>query len=361
MRKYVFLLLVFLSSYAYAQLNDERVLYIIDNVPILETPDEEGSEIANEDIELLQVITDIEKIKALGYDSTFQKVIIITTKAFAKRPAAVKLIPSTKNMTRKNGQWFLKDADKPYTGQFIDYFMNGNIQGEGMLKDGLVNGVRTVYYPNGNKRYFYTYLNGVQNGDSEEYFKTGILKQKGSFKENKETGLWQVFYSTGKLKRQSNFVQNKQDLPREELKFYALLQKGKDLMKANENPSAVKRFDEANKIIAGYADLLFCRGTAKLNTFDFDNAIIDFDNAIEIEPLYMEAISNRAFARIRKYEFKDQRLLSKNKEVTILAVKDKVVIPKEDLDKICADLNLGYQLGDRVPMLLDAIKQYCPN
>ncbi len=73
----------------------------------------------------------------------------------------------------------------------------------------------------------------------------------------------------------------------------------------------------------------------------------------------MEAISNRAFARLRKYEFKGSKVLSKNQDVTIMAAKDKAPIPREDLDKICADLNLRYELGDRKPMIMDAINTYC--
>jgi len=51
------------------------------------------------------------------------------------------------------------------------------------------------------------------------------------------------------------------------------------------------------------------RGTAKLNLLDFDNSVADFDKAVELEPLYMEAISNRAFSRLRKYQLKDSRTL----------------------------------------------------
>ena len=187
----------------------------------------------------------------------------------------------------------------------------------------------------------------------------GKLKQKGSFIDEKETGLWQVFYSTGKIKRQSTFVNNKQEAPKEEIRFYTLFDKALSLMKDEDYTAAIKKLDDGAKLNPGYADLYFYRGAAKLDNFDFDNAITDLDKAIEIEPLYMEAISNRAFARMRKYEFKDSRTLSKTKEVTILATKDKAPIPKDDQDKICADLKLGYELGDRKPMITDAISRYC--
>ncbi len=117
--------------------------------------------------------------------------------------------------------------------------------------------------------------------------------------------------------------------------------------------------NEAIKINPYYADTYFYRGTAELDNFDFDNAVIDFDKALELEPMYMEAVSNRAFARLRKFQFKNSRTLSKNSEVTILATKDKVDIPKPELEKICADLNLGYELGDHKAMVTDAIKNYC--
>jgi hypothetical protein len=73
----------------------------------------------------------------------------------------------------------------------------------------------------------------------------------------------------------------------------------------------------------------------------------------------MESLSNRAFARLRKYEFKDSRTLSKNSGVTVLAAKDKVEIPQEEKIKICSDLKKGLELGDNKPMILDALKKYC--
>ena len=73
----------------------------------------------------------------------------------------------------------------------------------------------------------------------------------------------------------------------------------------------------------------------------------------------MESLSNRAFARLRKYEFKNSRTLSKGNGVTVLASKDKVEIPKDEQEKVCVDLNKGYQLGDTKPMIVDAMKNYC--
>jgi hypothetical protein len=63
--------------------------------------------------------------------------------------------------------------------------------------------------------------------------------------------------------------------------------------------------------------------------------------------------------RLRKYQLKNSRTISRSNGVTVLAAKDRVEIPKDELEKMCADLNKGYQLGDTGPMILDAIKNYC--
>ncbi|MES2268091.1 MAG: toxin-antitoxin system YwqK family antitoxin [Bacteroidota bacterium] len=346
-----------LSASCFAQ-TQERILFIVDGIPVIDDPknDEQPS---NGDIDHIKIVTDTAQINEIGYKGKIDKIVYITTKAYLLRSDADKLIPSTKLMTRTNGLWQLNGSNTPYTGPFIDYFMNGSKEGEGTFKNGLIDGIRTVYFPNGNKRYFYTYANGIENGASEEYFRNGNLKQKGSFINKKEVGLWQIYYSTGKLKRESTFINNKQAISKEDEKFYAILDKGIILMREEEYDSAVKRLNDAEKLKQGYADLYFYRGTAKLDLLDFENALIDLNKAIEIEPLYMEAIANRAFTRLRKYQFKDSRTLSNNNQITVLAAKDKVLIPKDEQEKICADLNLAYSLGDDKKMILDAMKEYC--
>jgi antitoxin component YwqK of YwqJK toxin-antitoxin module len=359
MNKFVFcILLFFCLGTAFAQTTENRILYFIDNVPVIDEPGEDDN-VVNDDIDHVTVVTDVDKIKELGYNGKIDKIIYVFTKAALLRTPEAKLIPTTKAMAKKNGAWYATGSETPYSGPFIDYFMNGKIQGEGTLKNGIIEGIRTVYYPNSNKRYFYTYTNGIQYGLCEEYFTTGKLKQKGNWENGKQAGVWQVFYSDGKLKRESTFINNRQDIPKEKMKFFDLLEKSLTLMKEDEYSGAIKKLNDAEKLNLDYADLYFYRGTAKMDNYDFDNAVADFDKAIAIEPLYMEAISNRAFARLRKFEFKNSRTLSKNSEVTILGVKDKVEIPKEEQEKICADLNRGYELGDHKPMIIDAIKTYC--
>ncbi|HEY3403641.1 MAG TPA: tetratricopeptide repeat protein [Ohtaekwangia sp.] len=359
MRKLILYLLTFFSIVTYGQGPEERVLYVIDSVAIIDDPGEDEGTISETDIETLTVVTNKVDIERHGYKE-LDKIIFIITKEYAKRPDELKKIPTTKKMERRNGQWYLSKSTVPYSGQFIDYFFNGKKQGDGTLKDGVLDGRRNVYYQNGNLSYYTHYVNGIETGESKEYFMNGTLHQEGSFKNGKDDGLWKEWYSTGTLKRQTEFKEGQViGATKEHDKFHKLLSSGITMFRDGNYQGAIKSYDKALELNPNYSDAYFHRGTAYLNDFKFDEAVKDFDKAIELEPLYMEAISNRAFARLRKYEFKNSRTLSKSSGVTVLASKDKVEIPKDELDKICADLKKGIELGDNKPMILDAQKTYC--
>ncbi|QEC52675.1 hypothetical protein EDD80_107136 [Anseongella ginsenosidimutans] len=98
--------------------------------------------------------------------------------------------------------------------------------------------------------------------------------------------------------------------------------------------------------------------TMKLNDFQFDEAIADFDRTLEIEPYFTNAYANRAFAIIRKYEFGSSRKLSQSKDIQIIASKE-VKIPESDLMKICKDLHKAISLGDDSQMVLEALEKHC--
>lgn len=351
------LVLMLFCSVSFAQEKKERILYIVDSIPIIKEPKDE-EQITEADIYNAEVITDEKKINSMGHFFT-DKIIMLTTKAYAARPEALKALPRRALMEKKDGAMYVKGAMKPYSGKFIDYYMNGNIKAEGTMLYGLLNGTTTAYYVNGNKRYFMNHQADIGYGPTEDYFINGKLKARGKYRNGEEDGIWQEFYSTGKLKSEINYSLSKKELPKEVLRFYELLSRAETLIKEKDYKTLIKKMDEAVLLNAGYADVYFYRGNAKFNLFDFDSAIADFDKAIELEPLYMEALSSRGFARLRKYEFKDSKTLSKTKEVTVMVAKDNVPVPKEDQDKICADLKLGYELGDRKPMIVDAMKRYC--
>jgi tetratricopeptide (TPR) repeat protein len=358
MRKIIFCVLTIISLVSYGQGTEERVLYVVDSIPIINDPGEEEGTLTENDIEILTVVTNKADIEKHGYKD-LDKIIFIITREYFKRPVELRNIPTVKQMERKTGKWYFKGSSIPYSGQFIDYYFNGKKQGEGILKAGVLEGLRTVYNPDGTISYYENYINGIENGESKEYFQNGELHQEGAYKNGKEDGLWKEWYSTGQLKRQTEFKEGKVLSTKEDGKFHSLFSKGIQLFNEGNYSGAIKNYDKSIELNPNYSDVYFHRSRAYLYDLKFDQALIDCDRAIELEPMYMEAYSNRAFVRIRKHELQNSRTLSKSSGVTVLATKDKVEIPKDELEKICSDLSKGIQLGDNKPMILDAQKTYC--
>ena len=284
-------------------------------------------------------------------------------------------------MEKKNGAFLFRS--NLYSGQFIDYYYSGRKQGEGTFLNGKLNGHRKMYYQNGKLAMERDYKDGIENGFENEYYEDGSLKQKGEFVNGKEEGIWESFYPNGQVKLRSKyksgevfdtatkyystgkvkeivFIKNGKVIPDPSLvKINQLMTKSNESNKEGDTKAAIKYCSKVIELDSTYAAAYFSRGTIKLNEFQFDEAIADFDKALKFEPLMEFALANRAFARIRKYQFASSRTLSKNSEVTVLASKDKVPIPEAEQEKICNDLQKAVFLGDKTKMITEALSDYC--
>jgi len=163
----------------------------------------------------------------------------------------------------------------------------------------------------------------------------------------------------GKIKEKI-FIKGDKVIPDPNLvKLNQLMDKSNQSNKEGDTKAAIKYCSKAIELDSTFADAYFARGTIKLNDFKFDDAIADFDKALKLEPYMDVALANRAFARIRKYQFANSRTLSKNDDVTVLASADKVPIATDDQEKICSDLQEAVFLGDKSKMITEALSNYC--
>ena len=381
MKRKIFLLVgIFLITLKFfGQDKAENVVYIVDNITILEDP-EKGNEIKEKDIADVNVVKNKDSLKIRGFDK-FDGAIYIYTKEYRKRSIELRKIPSSKQMERKNGVWYFNN--EIYNGKFIDYYYSGRIQGEGTLINGKLDGLRKMYFQNGNLSVERYYTNSISNGFEKEYYEDGTLKQKGILINGLEDGVWETYFPNGQVKRKANFKNGKIEgeninyystgrilstemgkngniIPDKKMeKVFQLMQKSKESSINGDSKSAIKYCNKAIEIDADYADAYFSRGTLKLNEMLFDEAIADLNIALTLEPFMVNAIANRAFARIRKHEFGGDRELMKNSEVTVFASKKKGEIPADEKDKICKDLKQAILLGDKVEMVLEAETKYC--
>lgn len=356
-----------------------KVIYIVDSIPVIDDPTPDN-DISENDISDIIVLKNRDTLKLLGLER-FEGAVYIFTKEYRNRSENLKRIPSTGQMEERNRVWYFKG--NPYNGPFIDYYWSGRKEGEGTFKDGKVNGLRKKYYQNGNLLLERAYYNGIENGIGKEYYEDGSLKQKGEFVNGNEEGVWEMYFPNGQLKQRSSFVKgimegetvvyysngkilateitrNGKTIPDKGLeKINLLISKGNTSSREGEYKIAIKHYSKAIELDSTFAEAYFLRGTARLNEFQFDEAISDFNKSLLYEPFFEKALSNRAFTRIRKHQFGGSRQISKNNEMTVIASKDNSDIPESELLHICSDLKQAIFLGDDGKMILEAFSKFC--
>lgn len=381
MKRIIFILItVFLiNKISFGQTSNDKIIFVVDSIPVLDDP-EYGNDIVSADVADITVIKNRDTLKLLGYER-FGGVTYLFTKEYRNRPDSLKQIPSSKQLKRK-GDVFLFNGSL-FTSSFIDYYYSGKKQGEGSFLNGKLNGHRKAFYQNGKISLESDYMDGFENGVRTIYYEDGSLKEKGLFTNGKEEGIWKTYYPNGQVDLQNNYKNG--ELYDSAIKYYStgkikekvfikngkviddvsfvkinqLMAKSNESYKAGDIKAAIKYCSKAIELDSTYASAYFSRGTHKLNDFQFDEAIIDFDKALKFEPFMETALANRAFARIRKYEFGNSRTLLNNNEVTVLAQKDKVPVPTNEQEMICSDLQKAIFLGNKSKMITDAILEYC--
>ena len=371
--------LFFLDNISLGQTSTDKIMFVVDSIPVIDDP-EEGNEILQTDVADITVIKNKDTLKLLGYEQ-FDGITFLFTKEYRNRSESIKQVPSSKQMEKKNGAFHFRS--NLYSGQFLDYYYNGRKQGEGTFLNGKLNGHRKLYYQNGKLAVERVYQDGIENGFEQEYYEDGSLKQKGEFVNGKEEGIWESFYPNGQVKLRSKykagevfdtatkyystgkikeivFIKNGKVIPDPGLvKINQLMNKSNERNQEGDTKGAIKYCSKVIELDSTYAAAYFSRGTIKLNEFQFDESLADFDKALKFEPLMEFALANRAFARIRKYQFASSRTLSKNSEVTVSASKDRVPIPEAEQEKICNDLQKAVFLGNKTKMITEALSNYC--
>ena len=379
-------LLVFLSISAtsFGQISNEKILFVIDSIPILNDP-EEWNPIDPNDIADITVIKNKDSLKRLRPEQ-LDGIIYIFTKAYRNRPDSLKRIPSLKQMVVKNEIWNLNDI--PYSGTYIDYYNSGKIQNKGTLLNGKLNGELTVYFKNGNKKFISNYKDGILHGVWSDYYPNGVLLSSRKYADGKMIEYEHYFvngqiqseirpkkatqydtafsyYSTGQVKqmklvKKHPSVQDKKtnDFNASVTYFFRSINEGK-LKDAN------KYFYSIWKVDSTSSDTRYKEGLLLMKEFRFDAAIEAFDKALKLEPLMRESLVHRAVARIRKYKYANAKLLpGKNKE-TPLILEDIISIPQDEQTKICNDLRQAVYVDFSelyVPkMVAPAILNYCQN
>lgn len=351
-----FLIILWVSLFGYSQ---DKSLFVVDSIPVFHNPNTELNNLKAKDIYSKKVITDPKSLSRMGFGK-YEQVDLIITNSFHERSDSVRKIPSVNVMENKNGVWYLAKHDQPYSGPFINYYLSGDKYGEGMFKDGKLDGRRRMYYDNGNLKLDRIYTNGLENGLWKMYYPNGKLKQQATFVKGKIVGDSYSYYSTGRLKMKATFVDGRAQYDDDTRKVQKLYNEGFENAQLGNLHASINSFTKCIELSPDYAEAYFARGTARLNNLEFDEAKGDFDKAIELEPYYIEAYANRAFCLIRKHQLENSKNKStKNGSTKGNAKKDDTQIPEKDLEIICSDLHKTISMGNNSQLIRGAYKDYC--
>lgn len=107
----------------------------------------------------------------------------------------------------KSEGWFF--AGKP-VGKHSQ-FNHGNILKEENYKDGLLNGISTLYYQTGKIQKEAWYEKGVLNGTVKIYYESGSKLSQGDYIQGKREGVHRYFYADGTLQGEIQYKNDTQE------------------------------------------------------------------------------------------------------------------------------------------------------
>jgi antitoxin component YwqK of YwqJK toxin-antitoxin module len=336
---------LFCTNRAVCQIPD-KLLYIVDSMPYFDEPVYYDTELNKEDIAEYREITSRTEIDKLGYP-TCAKIIMISTKEYATRSDSIKKIISTNLLTLIKKKYYDKETHQPYTGYFIDYYLSGRKKVEGYLKEGTPDGRLLNYHSNGVVYTEYNYMAGKLTGEYKEHHKNGSISLIGQFDNNKQVGCWKGFFSTSILEDSVIFIKGKLKQTKEAKKTTRLLNDALSGLNSHRNnndnvealKTTIRKMNKAIELDTNILDAYYYRGRAKLLLLDFNGALLDFDKAIEMEPLFNEVYAYRAFSRIKKYELPSTNIVPYDSLLVNQLNGNHFSIPEDELNLICADLS----------------------
>lgn len=89
------------------------------------------------------------------------------------------------------------------------YFPSGQLEKQGLYKNGQYDGYWTFYHPNGTLKRKLFYYHGAPNGEWKYFNDQGVLIQEGKFINGKESGEWKFFNDKGRLEYIGSYAEGK--------------------------------------------------------------------------------------------------------------------------------------------------------
>ena len=121
---------------------------------------------------------------------------------------------------QKDGLYYAPDLDKPYSGEAVWYWGNGQKKEEGTYKDGKEQGLYTQWHENGQEGIEGTYKDGQLNGIWNGWYSNGNKRFTSILKDNVKIGKCTYWYDNGVKKTTGNYKNKKSDYQGENNDFF---------------------------------------------------------------------------------------------------------------------------------------------
>ena len=107
------------------------------------------------------------------------------------------MVERMENLVKRDGRWFKKFTEIPFTGQIIEHHDNGQLKEKGNYRNGEKEGAWSFHHDNGQLREKGNYRNSELEGEWITYYYNGQLRKKGKWKTRKEEGKWVCYNEDG--------------------------------------------------------------------------------------------------------------------------------------------------------------------
>ena len=249
------------------------------------------------------------------------------------------------------------DHSKLKNDASVEYYKSGKLAKEVLLKNGKPEGIWKEYYESGQFKLEIIFKNGKSEGVSKCYHENGQLEYEGIYKDGKKEGIWRIYFENGKLDREIIFeadyelisgrkylkcagcdqqIEAPRDFCVECLKKidklkdmgYDHFKAGVDLCAAGNFLNAIIEFSVAIEIFPEMDEPFLERGKISLRNHNYDEAIVDFNEAIRL----------KSFSSLRGYYYRALVYMKSGKEYGIVDLplttskgNSRITIPKVKL------------------------------
>ena len=120
------------------------------------------------------------------------------------------LLAQANKIIQSDGLFFTDASQtKLYTGEYKEYFDNGELKLEMNIQNGKSEGAYIVYFQNGKPNEVRAYRNGNFHGVWKTFNEAGMLISQAEYRDNKKHGAWHIWDDSGIMRYEMHYDQGK--------------------------------------------------------------------------------------------------------------------------------------------------------